>query len=79
MESDYFTKDYNEYISALMDLVVAQKKAKEFSALFPHKPPKKDSELKLRGIEAIQRLINAYEVYAEKHTVWRNSLKLFDF
>ncbi len=79
MESDYFTKDYNEYISALMDLVVAQKKAKEFSTLSPHKPPKKDSELTLKGIEAIQRLIKAYEVYAEKHTVWRNSLKLFDF
>jgi hypothetical protein len=77
MVTDLFAKDYNEYISALMDLVVAQKKAKEFSALFPQKSSEKDLDLTLRGIEAINRLFKAYEVYDEKYKVWKNVLTVY--
>jgi len=75
MEDDPDEIDYYEYVSALKELVDAQKKAREYSSLFPHKPTEKPSELTVKGTKAFQRLNQAYEEYAKKCRAWRDYLK----
>jgi hypothetical protein len=78
MENELYTKNYKAYISALKELADAQKTAREFFPSIPLYPVEQPPDLTLEGKAVFQRLITAYEVYAEKYKVWKNSLAVYE-
>ena len=76
MDNDIHNKIYEEYISALKELVDAQEKAKEFSPAIPLYPEGEPPDLTSSGKDIFHRLMKAYEVYAEKYKIWRISKKV---
>ena len=76
MDNELHNKIYEEYISALKELVDAQEKAKEFSPSIPLYPDGEPPDLTRNGRVLFHRLLKAYEIYAEKYKVWRISKKI---
>lgn len=70
MENDLCKKEYEEYISAMKELVEATEKARQYGSFVPSEPGEESSILTGNGRKAFQRLYKANEIYAEKYREW---------
>lgn len=70
MEIDLCQKEYEEYISAMKELVDATENARQYGSFVPFEAGQKSSILTENGRKAFQRLYKANELYAEKYMEW---------
>ena len=70
MEIDLCQKEYEEYISAMKELVAATENARQYGSFVPFEAGQESSLLTENGRKAFQRLYKANEIYAEKYMEW---------